>query len=252
MIISRRQAVWGLILKSLKEKYSGSVLGFFWSVLNPFFIMLAVSFVFTQIMKTDIKGYPLFILSALLPWFFFSGVASDATQSFKRHTEIMNQFLLPRETIPFSVTCAQFINFLFGLVFMLPIFAIFNPQVLASLFLLPLILLLHFLFTLGIAFLFGVINVYFRDFAHFLNVGLMFLFWVTPVFYPLEAVPQAWRPAIILNPGTCYMEIYRSILYAGAFGRVEMWLLCTSFSLASLFFGYLLFSRKEDEILKRL
>jgi lipopolysaccharide transport system permease protein len=248
--LSQRQILTGLITKSLGEKYSGSVLGFAWAVLNPFLIMLAVTFVFTKVFKTEIRNYPLLVLSSLLPWSFFSSSLMDSTTSFRKNSDVLNQFILSRRLIPLSITSANFINFIFGFIFMLPIFLVYNYTSLKYLLLLPVILILHFIFTLGLAFLFSIISVYFKDFSQFLNIGMMFLFWITPVFYPLEAVPSRYHFFIISNPATSFMELYRSVLYSGQSGDINKWLLAVLFSVSSLSAGYIVFASKESEIPK--
>jgi ABC-2 type transport system permease protein len=237
-------------LKQLEAKYSGSFLGIFWAIINPLLIMLIVSFIFSQMMKTEIKNFSLFILSALMPWFFFINSICESTTSVKQNADLLRQFMLPREIIPISVVLSNFINFLFGFMLLLPIFVLFNIKIIGYLLLLPLVTCLYFLFTLGISLLFSITNVYFRDLAQLLNVGTMFLFWLTPVFYPLQFIPQKLRWIIVANPVTCYVSIYRSLLYQGSGGGIFMWLLAVAFALLSITSGYLLFIKKEDEVLK--
>src|SRR3989338_7000157 len=150
-IIAQRQIIKGMVIKNLKEKYVGSTLGISWAIINPVLIMFVVNFVFIQIMKTEIKHFPLFILSVLLPWFFFINSICESATSMRQNINMLSQFIIPREIIPLSVTLANFINFLFGFTVMLPLFIIFNPGIIKYLFLLPLIMFLHFCFTFGIS-----------------------------------------------------------------------------------------------------
>lgn len=249
-IIAQGQIVKSMVVKNLKDKYVGSTLGILWAIINPVLIMFAVTFVFTQIMKTEIKHFPLFILSALLPWFFFINSICESATSMKQNVNMLSQFIIPREIIPLSIALANFVNFLFGFIVMLPVFIIFNPEIIKYLFLLPLIMFLHFSFTLGVSILFSIINVYFKDLPHLLNIGVMFLFWMTPIFYPLEIVPQSYRWIIIANPAAYYVLIYRALLYYASGGEIYMWLLSAGFAFISIITGYILFVKKEAGILK--
>ncbi len=249
-LIAQSTVVKGMVIKNLKAKYVGSAMGISWAIINPLLIMLAVTFVFTQIMQTEIRHFPLLVLSALLPWFFFISSICESTTSMRQHIDMLSQFVIPRETIPISIVLANFINFLFGFVIMMPIFIVFNIEIIKYLWLLPLILLLHFSFTLGISMLFSIVNVYFRDLFQLLNVGVMLWFWLTPIFYSLEMIPQNYRWIIILNPGTCYVDIYRALLYRASSGSIYMWALAIGFSLVSMITGYTLFIKKEADILK--
>jgi ABC-type polysaccharide/polyol phosphate export permease len=149
-----------------------------------------------------------------------------------------------------SIVLTNFINFLFGFIVMLPIFTILNPEVIKYILPLLLIMFLHFIFTLGISLLFSIVNVYFRDLSQLLNVGIMFLFWATPIFYPMEIIPRNYHWIILANPATCYVIIYRSLLYNGSFGEISMWFLAVGFAFISLISGYTLFIKKEKDILK--
>lgn len=249
-IIEQRQIIKSLTVKNLKSKYIGSALGISWAIINPILITLAVAFIFTQVMKSEIKHYPIFVLSGLLPWFFFVNSICEATTSLNQNLDILNRFVIPKEIIPISVVLANFINFLIGFVIMLPVFIVLNTGILKYLLLLPLITLLLFIFTLGVSMLFSIINVYFRDLSQLLNIGVMFLFWLTPVFYSLEIIPQKYHLFILVNPATSYVIIYQSLLYRWSLGNLYMWLFCFFFALVSLACGFILYLKKENEILR--
>jgi len=249
-IIAQRQIIESMTVKNLKDKYIGSTLGISWAIINPILIMFAITFVFTQIMKTGIKNFPLLVLNALLPWFFFINSICESTTSMKQNIGVLSQYNIPREIIPISIVLANFINFLFGFIVMIPIFIIFNMEIIKYLLLLPLIMFLHLIFTLGISILFSIVNVYFKDLSQLLGIGTMFLFWMTPIFYPLEIIPQHYRWIIIANPAACYVIIYRSLLYYASSGNIYMWILAVSFALISIISGYSFFIKKETDILK--
>ncbi len=249
-IVRQRRVLIGLVKKDLKSKYVGSALGIFWAVINPLLIALVITFVNTRIMKVDITHYSLFVLSALLPWFFFMSSIFESTGSLETNSDVLNQFVLQRELIPIATVLSNFVNFLIGFIVIMPFFFIFHTKISASILLLPFVMFLHFLFTLGIALSFSILNVYFRDLSQLLNVGMMFLFWITPIFYPLEAIPLKYHWVVLLNPAACYIEIYRSLLYSASHGRLFMWMLAAGFALVSLISGSFLFAKKEKEVLK--
>ncbi len=96
----------------------------------------------------------------------------------------------------------------------------------------------------------SVINIYFKDLPHVLGILLMFLFWLTPVFYSIDMLPQRYHWIIIANPCFCYTDIYRALLYRGSSGGVSIWLLAIGFAFISIISGYLLFIKKESELVK--
>jgi len=208
-----RGTLWNMALKQLKAKYAGSLLGIFWVAVNPLLMMLAITFVFAVVFKTEIKNFPLFALSGILPWMFFSGVLSESTPSLLAQRSLLHQFSLPKEIIPLSIALSYLINFLISWVIVYPIFLFEKPSIIALFFLLPLILVLTFIFTSGVSLLFSVINVIFRDLEHLMGTLLMFWFWVTPIFYPVEMIPLNFRWVLNLNPLAVFILFYREIIF---------------------------------------
>ena len=249
-LLAQKQILSGMVRKNLKDKYVGSHLGYFWAIINPLLLMIVVNFVFAHLMKTGINNFPFYILSALLPFFFFVNSLTESTTSIENNKCVLNQFIITREIIPIAVVVANFINFLFGFIIILPIFIIFNVGILSYLWLLPLVMLLHFVFTLGVAFLFSIGNVYCKDLSYLLNIAVMLLFWMTPIFYAAEMIPLRFRWIIWINPASSFAVIYRSLLYSGSPGQMYFWGLAAVFSFISISIGYYVFVNKETDILK--
>jgi lipopolysaccharide transport system permease protein len=252
VIISHRQIIKSMVVKNLRGKYIGSTLGISWAIINPLLIMLVITFIFSQVWRTEIKHFPILVLSALLPWNFFINSIMESTSSMESNAQLLRQFVMPVEVIPLSIVIANLINFLFGFIIVIPIFIIFNITIIKGILTLPLIIFLHFIFTLGVSMAFSVINVYFKDFSQLLNTLVMFFFWLTPVFYTLEMIPQMYRWLVWVNPSTCFVEIYRALLYSGNSGNLLMWWLSLCFALISITAGYFLFIKLETDVLKRI
>ena len=252
VIIAHRQIIKSMVVKNLRTKYVGSTLGISWAIINPLLIMLVVTFVFSQVMKTGNRYFPILVLSALLPWNFFINSIMESATSLESNAQVLRQFVMPRECIPISIVTANLINFLFGFLIVVPVFIMFNPAIIKCIPILPLIIFLHFIFTLGISLAFSIINIYFKDFLQLLNTLVMFFFWLTPVFYTLEMVPRSYLWLVLFNPSTCFVDIYRSLLYSGNFSSLLMWVLAFLFALISIIAGYLLFTNREADVLKRI
>jgi len=241
-----------MVLRNQKDKYGGTGLGILWSVINPILIALVITFVFTFVMKTDTKNYPLFVLSGLLPWFFFVNSITESTNSMLRNLDVLNRFVMPKETVPLSLVLSNFINFVIGFVIILPIFILFKPQITLYLLFLPVLMFLFFVFTLGVSLGFSVLTLYCKDLSQLVNIGTMFLFWITPIFYGLESVPLQYHWIIYINPIFNYISLYQSLLYKGVSGPLYLWLGSAFFSVIGLFIGYIFFLKKENEILKNI
>jgi len=251
-LYSQKQILKNLMLKELKAKYAGSFLGIAWAVVTPLLIMAAINFVFGSVMKMQIERFPLFVLSAILPWMCFSSSLSDATPSIIRNAQILNQFTICREILPISSVLVNYIVCCLGFAVMLPIFVIFKIQILPFLILLPFIIFLQLIFTVGVCLLLSSLNVFFRDTAHILEVLLMFWFWVTPVFYSQEMIPPRFRWVCELNPMNAYVTMSRNVLFDAklpAF-HVALYALVAAFVMACV--GYALFIKYEGNFLKRV
>ncbi|MFH1397190.1 MAG: ABC transporter permease [Candidatus Omnitrophota bacterium] len=241
-----------MVLRNQKDKYGGTGLGIIWSVINPILIALVITFVFTFVMKAGMKNYPLFVLSGLLPWFFFVNSITESTNSMRQNLDVLGRFVMSKEVVPLSVVLSNFVNFVIGFIIILPVFVLFKPNILPYLLFLPVITFLFFVFTLGVSLGFSVLTLYCKDLSQLVSVGTMFLFWITPVFYNLGAIPVKYHWIIYLNPAFSYVAIYQSLLYVGTFGAFQLWLGAVFFSFIGLAGGYAFFLKKEDEILKNI
>lgn len=245
-----RYTLWEMALKQLKAKYSGSVLGIFWALVNPLLIMLAINFIFAIIFKTEIKNFPLFILSGIFPWMFFSSALSETTFSILNQQSILRQFNLPREALPLSSVLANFLNFLIGWIAIYPIFLFFNPKIILLLPFFIIILLLILIFVSGLSLILSVLNIFFRDIGQLLGVFLMLWFWITPVFYTIDMVPEKFRWICNLNPMTYFIVYYQHIVFKGHIPAFSLTMSVFFLAFISLILGFWFFSRLESKLLK--
>jgi ABC-2 type transport system permease protein len=247
-----RRTLWGMALKQLKAKYAGSVLGFFWAIVNPILLMLAITFVFTIVFKAQIKGFSLFVLSGILPWMFFSGAVSEATPSLPAQNNVLHQFSLPKEIIPFSIVLSYLLNFLMSWIVIYPIFLLYNPAIARTAIYLPLALILTYLFISGAGLLFSVLNVIFRDLEHLVATLLMFWFWVTPIFYSIDMIPKSFHWIFNLNPLCVFVLFYRDIIFYGRVPGLPAIAGMTIWALGSISAGVLVSTWLESDVLKRI
>lgn len=251
LYISRR-TLWNMAVFQFKAKYAGSALGIWWAVFSPLILAVSINFVFTAGFKIKIPNFTLFALSGIIPWNFFAAALLEATNSFIANSSVLKQSIFPREFIPMSTVLGNLLNFFVGFIFLLPLFIIFNLGLINLLLFLLIIIMIHFIFVMGLGLLFSTLNVFFRDLLHFLNVGMMIWFWVTPVFYSFEMLPLRFHWICLLNPMTHYVILYQNILFKSI--RPSLSELFTAFliSLAFFFIGYYFFFKKETQLLKKI
>lgn len=241
-----------MVLRELKARYAGSFLGILWVVITPLLIATVINFVFTKIMKINIEYFPLFILSAMFPWMCFSASLFDATTSIVRSGNLLSQFAIPREILPIASVTANFIKLFFGLIVMMPVFIIFKVKVIPFLLFLPVVILIHFIFTAGVGLLLSCVNVFLRDISYLLEVILMFWFWMTPVFYSIDMIPERFRWICIFNPMTSCVTMYRNILFEARIPAAYLLNSAIAASLITFIVGYAVFIKYEESFLKKI
>jgi len=252
LIRENRGILRSIALSQLRAKYTGTALGAAWGVLNPIAVTLAIIFAFSVVLKINMERFPLFVLAGFFPWNFFSSSVSEASRSFLERKDILRQLDFPKAVVPLAYALAGFADYLRGWIFILPLFAVFNPKVLFVLPWLPVILLLNLFFVCGLCLLVSVLNVYYRDTSHLLNVVLMFWLWSTPIFYTADMIPGRFYWIITFNPLAQFLEAYRAVLFSARAPSAGVLCACSAWACFSAVAGMTVFRGMEEDILKRL
>ena len=239
-----------MVINKFKSKYSGAIFGLWWAVVTPLILAFSINLIFTHVFKVDIPHFALFVLSGIIPWLFFSNAINEVTTSFFADSAILKQGIFPREFVPISCILANFLSFIIGIIFLLPFFIIANPHIIRVLPLLVLVFILHLTFILGLGMVFSTLNVFSKDLMHFLSVGLMLWFWITPVFYPLAMLRFPYRWICLLNPLTYYTMLYRQVLYSGDIPSFKIIFISLLISIIFFVEGYRFFIKREQALFK--
>ena len=210
-----REMIISLVKRDLKGRYKGSAMGFLWTMINPLLQLAVYTFVFSVIMPSGVERFYLFLFVALVPWLFFSTCLSTGTTVIFAQQEMVKKIYFPRQILPISFTKSQFVKMLlsFVVIFIVLIFSglKFNFKALACL---PIIMLIQFILCLGITFVVSALTVYLRDLEYILSIISMAWMYLTPILYPIENVPEAYRGICYINPMTSIIVAYRDILYS--------------------------------------
>jgi ABC-type polysaccharide/polyol phosphate export permease len=191
-LISRRELIWNLVLRSLRIRYKGSALGFLWTLLNPLMMML-IYWLFISILRFEV---PLsHLLTGVIFWQFMAMCTSDAVGSVTGFPNLVKKTYFPRMVLPLSMVIANFINFtlsmvVLGVILTFMKFLAGTPVDFSFLWMLPFVLAIQFCLVLGIALVVSSANVFFRDIEHIVGVVLQALFFLTPIIYPLSFVRE--------------------------------------------------------------
>jgi len=253
-LIRYRELIESLVIRDLKVRYKNSALGFLWSLLNPLAMMAVFTVVFTFMMpNNDIEKFPVFVLCALLPWNFFRESVVGSITSIVSNSSLIKKVYFPREVLPLSVVLSSLVNFLLALIVLFAMLFVFRIRLTDWALLLPLVIFTQLLFTLGLGFMLSTANVFYRDTGMIMDVVMLAWFFVTPIFWKIEILPQhrlvlgldlnIHRLTYILNPMASLISTYRVILYLGARPAPDFFFRTFVTALLTLVVGYLVFMR---------
>lgn len=250
-IYEYREMIYSLVRKDLRGRYKGSVLGFFWTFLNPLLQLIVFTLVFSIIMKADYEQYYLFLFVALVPWMFFASSVQDGSTSILRDKEMVKKIYFPREVLPIATVTSAFVNMLLTFIVVFVVLIVsgrgINPVALLCL---PVVMIVEYIFAMGIALIVASVTVYLRDLQYVLGIIIMALQYMTPVMYGVDRVEGAsvgqWMVVLFkLNPMTSIIQIYRQILYYKTVPDMESLLLALAMGVVFIIFGEFLFKKLQ-------
>lgn len=274
---SSRELLINLTLREIRSKYKRTALGQLWSLVNPLATMLIYTIVFALVFRvappigdpSGLRSYALWLVSGLLAFNFFSSALVAGMSALLGNANLIKKVSFPRDVLVTSTVLAGLTTFATELGVLLVVLVIAGGMPLPYVPLLLVAMATLMLFTLGLALALAVMNVYFRDTQHFVQIGMQILFYATPVLYPLSYVQSAadrfrdsgrtifgWQPPLMkiyeLNPLEHFVAVFRALLYDArlpTFGDSAFSVLSTAVSLA---LGYWLFKRYEGRLAEEL
>ncbi len=251
-LVRYRGLIQSLVARELKARYRGSVLGFFWSFINPLLLLLIYTFVFNTVLPgirpAWLEPYALFMFCGILPWTWFASSLSESANVLIAGGNLIKKVLFPAEILPIVAVLANMVHFFLGLPILAAFLVYYSAPLHASeIVWFPAVVAVQLLLTSGLALIVSALTVHFRDIKDILANLLTFWFFATPIIYPMAQAPPLGKRFLNLNPFTHLAVSYQEILfYPGPFGHWK-WLLALGAGSAGLFLaGYFLFDRLRD------
>lgn len=240
------------IHKEIRGKYKGSWLGVLWTFLNPLLMLAVYAFVFPYILRVNVDNYTIFMIVALIPWNFFTTAVQSGTGCVVANGAILKKVYFPREIIPISITTSQLVNFLITCLIMFIFIIVSGVGFSIHILLLPVLILIQYILTLGINFILSAITVFVHDVDHFVSVGLTLGFYATPIVYLSTMLPEKFQWVLKLNPMAQLVEAYRSVLYYHQLPDFVMLGIWATASIIILVVGYIIFKKLERSFVEEL
>lgn len=241
-----------LVDRDMKLLYKRSALGIAWTLINPLLQLAVFSFVFRSVIPINIPQFSSFAFSGLLIWTWSQTALFQATGLITSNKALIRQPNFPTAILPVVTTMTGLIHFLLALPVLIIFLAIDGVQPSSVLFVLPLLMVIQFVLTVGLAYPLAALNVTFRDTQHTLGVLLQMLFYLTPIFYDLNSVPKEFQPFYQLNPMVPLIEAYRAILLKGTQPDWQALLIVSLVVAVILPIGLAIFRRQSNTFVEEL
>lgn len=215
----RRHLIWNFVVRDLKVRYVGSLMGFFWAVIHPLVLLVSYTFVFAVVFKVKVPepvpaNFPIYLFCGILPWLYFQDTLLRSSTAVVDNSNLIRKTIFPSEILPVTVVLSNLVTHLVGFAILLLCLVYLGTLGWPAL-LLPVYLFLLALLSLGLGWLFAAMQVFLRDTSQVLSVALILWFWFTPIFYQASAVPKPFAPLLRLNPLGYVVEGYRDLLLLG-------------------------------------
>lgn len=246
VLFQYKDLVFQLIKRNIVTRYKRSVLGIAWTMLNPLGTMIVMSIVFSRVFNNT-ESYPVYILSGLVGWNFFSQTTTSCMNSMLWGSDLIKQIYLPRTSFVVSSVGSGIINLLFSLVPLFLIMFFSHMSFNISLIMLPLAIIILAFFTLGIGLMLSSYVIFFPDVSEMYSIILTAWMYITPVIVPenvLSGIFNGWL--LKLNPLYYILRLIRMTIYDGVFPTLEEWLIATCIGIITLLLGWLIFTKQAD------
>ena len=252
-----RVLIQNLVVRELKARYRGTVLGFLWSFFNPLLLMIVYTAVFGLIIRPRDPSfeakpliYALYLFCGILPWHWFSSSNMESANVLMVHGNLIKKILFPAEVLPVVTVTSNMINFFFGLPIVLAFIPILGKKLTVYALLLPVVVIVQFVFTLGFSLLISSLTVHFRDIKDILANWLTFWFFSTPIVYSMtfSSIEESsvLRTFLNLNPMTHIMQGYQYCLFYGSLFPWKRLSVTFVVSLILFIVSYKIFDRLRD------
>lgn len=219
---------WDLLIavtaRDLRVTYQATFLSYLWWIARPLALGFVLYFALGRVLRLDIPNYSVFLLSALFPWFWFTGSVQQSAGVLIANSGLLKKVRFPRLILPLSAVFFNTVQFLLAL----PVLALFvlvsgiEPDV-AWVVGIPLLFALQLLLLIGLGTLLASLSVFFKDLRPLLGVVLLLGFYVSPIIYPLERVPDQFKTFLLLNPVAPLLEGWRKLFLEGSLPGTGLW-----------------------------
>lgn len=239
-----------LVKRDIKVKYRRSVLGIFWSFLEPLLFMIALTLIFSTIFKSSIQNFPVYILTGRLAFDLFAKGTGGSLGSMIANASMIKKIYVPKYMYVLGVSLSSFVTFLLSLIVLFLVMIATHAPFTVYIFLgiIPIILLL--IFTIGIGLILATLTVFFRDMKHLYNgVFLLLLMYGSAIFYPPQIIPAKYQFLLTWNPLYAFISLFRDSFMYGKIFDIPTLSFAIISTFVALIIGMVLFYKYQDKFI---
>lgn len=242
-----RDLLWLLALRDVKLRYKQTALGVVWVVLQPLIAALIFAVIFGRFanLPSDGQPYLIFVYTALLPWNLFAGALARAGNSLISDARLISKVYFPRIAIPIASSSAVLVDFAVTFAVLIVLMIIGGTAFTLNLVVVPLLLIVTLVLSVGVSLFFSALNVYYRDFMYALPFLIQVWMYASPVVYSADLIPDSVKGLYAINPMVGVIDGFRWAVLGGEFPAVSL-LLSVVMSVVALIIGALVFGRVES------
>lgn len=241
-----------LVKQQITLRYRRTIFGFLWTLLNPLLNMAVIATVFSLVMKFQIDQYAIFLFAAMIPWSLFSGAMNQAAGVLIMNESLFKKIYLPKQIFVASALISLLFDSLLSTVCLFLIALAIGAKLTLPLLGLPLAFFLLAVFSFGLSLIVSIGAVFFRDLPYLIGVLMQAMYFMTPIIYPITAVPEQYHWAFIWNPMFYFVKYFRDPLYDGIWPSSDLILTCALLAAGSLIIGLIVFRVNDKKIIFRL
>jgi len=240
-----------LIATNIKARYKRSVLGVAWTLLSPLLTMIVITIAFSAIFRFSVPNYPVYVLAGLVFYGFFQESTTQSMNSLVWGSTLLKKVYIPAAVFPIAAVGTALVNLGLSLVPLLLITLFFKQPLNWTLLFVPAAMVMAAIFSLGVGLILSSIAVVFSDVVEMWGVIVRALFYLTPVMYPEEIVPERFIWLVKINPLYHMMLCWREPIYRGALPPLDSVLKALVWSVGTLLVGWWVFSRRSHQFALR-
>lgn len=246
-VFEYREMLKNNVRKELRARYKGSVLGFFWTFLNPLLQLVVYSIVFSTVMKVKVPNYnyTIFLFVGLVPWNFLAASVQQSTTIIIANSNLIKKIYFPRVILPLTITTTNLINMLLTFIIVFIALFVFGSHISVWYIYLPVIIAIETIFVLAMTLFLSSMTVYFRDLEHITGIIVMAWIYLSPVIYPSEYIPSSVFRLFKMNPMFSIVESYRDVLMFNRQPEIIGLVYVLMLSVILLIIGYAVFDKLQ-------